>query len=314
MTPSSNSSTATLEVSKHDWQRLEIALQSVKLTHSDRVQYPNSGLTKLQLAAYYVEVADDILPHIVGRPLSLVRCPEGVEGPKFFQKHAISAPDAIRQVPIPEERGTQDYLVVDNLAGLIALVQMAALEIHPWGSLADNIERPDRMIFDFDPDQTVAWEQVIAAAREVRDRLKKLNLESFAKTTGGKGLHVVVPIQRRYSWNEVKQFARSVADAMVADSPDRYTTSIRKASRAGRIYIDILRNTQGATAIAPFSTRANPSATVAAPLAWDELSADLHSDSIDVVGMAQRMRVLRKDPWAGFFKLKQSLCHAKPRE
>lgn len=302
-----NTATSVLEVSQKDWKRLEKELENVKLTHPDRVFYPNIGLTKVQLAAYYVEVADRMLPHIVERPLSLLRCPDGVEGQHFFQKHAGTAPAALRRVPIPEENGTQDYLAVDNLAGLIALAQIGALEIHPWGSRADNIERPDLVIFDFDPDQTVQWSRVIAGVQEVRDRLAKLKLESFLKATGGKGLHVVVPIQRRYSWMEVKQFAKSIAEAMAQDSPEDYTTNIRKAVRVGKIFIDILRNSQGATAIAPYSTRANLNATVAMPLSWDELSPDLHSDSFDVASAARRLASRKADPWEHFFKLKQTL-------
>lgn len=307
----SSESSALLDISEEELQRLEKALEDVKLTHPDRVMYPKSGLSKLQLAAYYVDVADQILPHIVERPLSLLRCPDGVDGSHFYQKHAGNFPAALRRVPIPETNGPQEYLVADNLAGLIALVQMGVLEIHPWGSRADNIERPDRVIFDFDPDPAVRWSRVIEIVQESRDRLSRLKLECFLKATGGKGLHLVVPIQRRHSWAEINQFAKSLAEQIVADSPNDCTTNIRKSARAGKIFIDVLRNSQGATAIAPFSTRANPNASVAVPLAWDELSTDIHSDSFDVISAAQRLRSLGRDPWEHFFELKQSLSHWK---
>ncbi len=212
-------------------------------THPQRVLYPERGLTKLGLATYYAEVSAWILPHLADRPLSLVRCPEGREGQHFYQKHAAAGtPEAVHRIGIREKEKPEPYLMIDNLAGLLSLVQMSVLELHPWGCRRDDIDLPDRITFDLDPDVTVAWSRVIEAARELRQRLGDLGLVSFVKTTGGKGLHVVVPIQRRHSWAEVGQFAKTIAQRMVADAPGRYVAKASKAARAGKIYIDYLRN------------------------------------------------------------------------
>ncbi len=204
--------------------------------------YPDEGITKRDLASYYVTVAEWMLPHLVDRPLAIVRCPEGMSGQCFFQKHPSPGMDAIDRVKIAEKEGTAGYVVVRDLKGLMALVQFGALEIHAWGSLADDVEHPDRVVFDLDPDPEVPWKRVIAAAELVRQRLEKCRLKSFVKTTGGKGLHVVAPIARRNTWPEVKQFAKDFADQMVADAPQEFIATMSKAARRNKIFIDYLRN------------------------------------------------------------------------
>jgi bifunctional non-homologous end joining protein LigD len=283
-------------------------IAGVTLTHPDRVLYGEQGLTKRDLAAYYMEVADAMLPHLAGRPLSLVRCPDGEGGACFYQKHpGHSAPAALRRVKISEGSGTNEYVIVDNAAGLVALVQMGVLEVHPWGSTEKNLEKPDRIIFDFDPAPDLDWKRVVAAAAEMRDRLKALGLESFLKTTGGKGLHVVAPIAPRDEWLEVKAFTKALAGAMERDAPDAYTTVMSKKERKGKIFIDYLRNDRGSTAIAPYSTRARPGAPVAMPQPWKALTPSLKPAEFSVLTAPKKLKGQRSDPWAEIGKLRQSI-------
>ena len=278
----------------------------VRLTHPDRLVFADEKITKHNLAVYYTEVADHILPHIEGRPLSLVRCPDGSKKACFFQRHlGDSMPKWVRGIPIKEKNGNAIYIAVDDLAGLISLVQMGVLEIHPWGSREDRIDRPDRLILDIDPGEDLTWNAVVEAARHVKERLDNLGLVSFVRTTGGKGLHVVVPLARRASWDELKTFAKSFADALVVEQPKRYIAQSSKAKRAGKLYLDYLRNEKGATAIASYSTRARPGATVATPLSWDELSASLRPAQFNVRTVPKRLRTMTQDPWNGFFDLRQ---------
>jgi bifunctional non-homologous end joining protein LigD len=280
----------------------------IRLTHPERVLYPDAGITKLELARYYAQVAERMLPHVERRVLTLVRCPQGTGKPCFFQKHqGEGVPPAIRSIEVREDEGTGTYLYLEDAAGLVSLVQMSALEIHTWGSRIDRLEKPDLLVFDLDPDEGLAFGRVVEAAREVRKRLSDLGLESFVKTTGGKGLHVVLPLERRLEWEETKAFCRDFASSMAREEPLRYTAVLSKASRKGRLFIDYLRNGRGATAIAPYSARARPGATVATPLAWDELDARLKPQAFTIRTVPKRLEKLRKDPWAGFFKLKQSL-------
>jgi bifunctional non-homologous end joining protein LigD len=278
----------------------------VALTHPERVLYPGQGITKRDLAAYYEEIGDWILPHIVERPLSLVRCPAGQGTACFYQKHV--GPEAsvhIEGVKVREKSGTRTYAYITDLAGLISLVQLGVLEVHPWGSRVGSLELPDRLTLDLDPAPGVPWKRVIGAARQLRSLLGELRLKSFVKTTGGKGLHVVVPLAAKQSWEAVKDFSRSIAEAMAQHAPGEYTASPSKASRTGKIFIDYLRNSQGATAVAAYSTRALPGAPVATPLAWDELGADLRSDHFTVKNLPRRLAALGKDPWVDFFKSRQ---------
>jgi bifunctional non-homologous end joining protein LigD len=280
----------------------------VRFTHPDRVLFPDAKITKRDLAAYYTEAAPFLSPHLEGRPLSLVRCPDGSGKPCFYQKHlGESMPEAVRGIPIKEKGGTATYIAIDDLAGLIALVQMGVLEIHPWGSREDRLDRPDRLIFDLDPAEDLAWADVVRAARLVRDRLKDLGLDSFVRTTGGKGLHVVAPLVRRASWEELKALARAFADAVVREHPKQYIAQSSKAKRPGKIYLDYLRNERGATAIAAYSTRARPGATVATPLSWDELSSSSRPDQFNTRTLPGRLKAIKRDPWESFFESRQTI-------
>jgi len=284
-----------------------VEVAGVRLTHPDRVVYPDQGATKRDLAVYYTSIAERILPHLAGRPLSLVRCPKGRAGECFYQKHVDEHfPDAVVRVEVAEKDGREVYGMVESVEGLVAMVQMGVLELHTWGARHDRIERPDRLVFDLDPEEGLGWERVVEAARDVRDRLSGLGLESFVKTTGGKGLHVVAPIERRTGWDDLKGFARGVAESMVRDAPGRYTDNMSKAKRQGKVFIDYLRNGRGATFIAAYSTRARPGATVSVPVRWDEL-ARVRPDGYDVGNLLRRLASLKTDPWAGFDDLRQSV-------
>ncbi len=283
-----------------------------KLTNLDRVLYPEQGITKGQLIAYLAVVADWMLPHVADRPLTIVRCPEGRKKPCFFQKHMLKgSPSPIHRVPITDSDGdTEDYMRVDDMPGLVGLAQMGTLEIHTWGSHADNVERPDVMVFDLDPDEGLAWDKVALAAIELRGRLTKLGLASFVKTTGGKGLHVVVPIKRGPDWDELKDFTKLVAEAMEADAPERFTTNIAKRARKGKIFVDYLRNGRNATFIAPYSPRARDGATVAVPITWEELAAGVDPLSFTTLTVPKRLGRLAEDPWKDMATTKQAITAA----
>ena len=213
------------------------------------------------------------MPYVANRPLTLVRCPGGHTGECFFQKHITGTlPDTLHGVPIKEKGKKEEYIGIDDLAGLISLVQMGTLELHPWPAREDNVERPDYLVFDLDPGEGTTWKDVIHGAVEMRELLEGVGFTTFLRTSGGKGLHVVVPIDRRTTWDDFKQFAKSVADTMTRDAPDRYIATMSKAKRHGKIFVDYLRNQRGATAIASYSTRRRQGAPVATPIAWDELS------------------------------------------
>ncbi|MDW5375647.1 DNA ligase D [Halomonas sp. HP20-15] len=273
----------------------------VRLTHADRVLYPEQGLTKLGLARYYEEIQDWVMPHLARRPLALMRCPEGRDGECFFQKHPrVAIPDSVPRIDIEEKKGTSEYLYVESAADLIALVQAGALEIHPWGSRVGDLERPDNLVFDLDPAPGVSWPEIIRVARSLRERLASLGLESFVRVTGGKGLHLVVPIEPGLEWDDAKAFAKALAQQEAKADPKRLTTNMSKSQREGRIFIDYLRNGRGATAVASYTVRAREGATVCAPVRWDELDAKLKPDRYTVSNLPRRLASLREDPWAGF--------------
>ncbi|MEX5219522.1 MAG: DNA ligase D [Nitrospira sp.] len=282
----------------------------VTLSHPDRVLYPDQGLTKLALAQYYEQIGAWILPHLEGRPLTLVRCPEGHAADCFYQKHANqTVPDAIGRIKIPEGKKSGTYMVADSLKAVIGLVQMGVLELHTWGAKRDLLDRPDRIIIDLDPDPDVPWKSVIEAAQLVRTLLNELDLECFLKTTGGKGLHVALPLQRVHTWDEIKGFAKAIADHLVRLIPDRFIANMSKQKRKGKIYVDYLRNARGATAVAAYSTRARPQAPVSVPIAWDELSDDVRSDHFTITNVPARLARLRSDPWRDYFTIKQKLTN-----
>jgi bifunctional non-homologous end joining protein LigD len=285
------------------------SLNGVRLTHPGKVIDAQSGVNKKQVAEYYLAVSEHILPHIADRPLSVVRCPDGIGKPCFFQKHVSSGlPAGVSNVSIPNRKTGKEetFLTVNTLEGLLGLAQLGVLEIHPWGSKNDSFEKPDRIIFDLDPDEAVPWNTLAAAAEELRDRLKQLELTSFVKSTGGKGLHVVVPIQPKYEWPIIKQFSHAVALQMERSNPGLYLTKMTKAARTNRIYLDYLRNDREATAIAPFSTRARPGVPVAVTLEWKELRAS-GRPRFYVSNFADWKSRLRHDPWQPMIASKQVL-------
>ena len=277
----------------------------VRLTHPERILWDVPGVTKQGLADFYTEIADWILPHITDRVLSLLRCPSGVSQQCFFAKHAWHGlGSAARKIDVGED---EPMLAIDGLEGLLALVQAGVVEIHPWGSTVDHLEKPDRLIFDLDPGEGVPWGAVNEAARDVRARLEGEGLKSFVKTSGGKGLHVVVPIEPRTDWDTAKAFTASIAAGMAKNRPDRYLATMAKKARQGRIFIDYIRNSRGQTAVSAYSTRAFPQASVSTPLDWSELSEGIRADHFQIDNLRQRMKFLDADPWEGFFKLKQRI-------
>ncbi len=280
------------------------------ISHPNKVLDPESGITKQDLAEYYLAVASHMLPHIAGRPLSIVRCPGGIGKPCFFQKHIGlgGLPPGVNSVPVPNRKTgkREEYLTLNTEDGLLGLAQLGVLEIHPWGSRNADIERPDRIIFDLDPDSRIAWKTLASAAIDLRDRLKKLKLVSFLKSTGGKGLHVVVPIEPEHEWPAIKQFAYSLVLTMEQENPSLYITKMTKTERTNRIYLDYLRNDRESTAIAPFSPRARNSVPVAVTLDWKELQ-DSERPLFHVSDFAEWKARLRRDPWQSMTRSHQRL-------
>ena len=281
-------------------------VEGVRLSNPDKILYPEQGITKGDLADHYVAVADFMLPHVALRPITMVRCPTGRQQNCFYQRHAgAGVARQIEKITVP---GFDDpYLFIRDLPGLIALVQMGVLEIHPWGVRIDKPDRPDRVILDLDPGEGLGFEAVVAAALDVRERLAALKIESFVKTTGGKGLHVMVPIDRSHEWPRVKAWAKGFAERMAEDAPDKYLTRIAKAERTGRIFIDYLRNDPTSTAVGPYSTRARPGAPVAMPLDWSELTPKLDPAVFNVRTAAGLVGRRKTDPWAELPGLRQRL-------
>jgi bifunctional non-homologous end joining protein LigD len=281
----------------------------VRLTHPEKLLDAESKLTKQQLADYYWAIAPYMLPYIANRPIALVRCPEGSGHPCFFQKHANHAlPPGMESVDIPDKKTgkLEPYITLSTPEALAGLAQMGVLEIHPWGSTNDKLERPDLVIFDLDPDAAISWRTLADCAVEVRQQLQSLGLESFLKTTGGKGLHVVIPIDPNLEWVKVKQFAHDFALAMEQQRPNLYLTKMSKAARKDRIFIDYLRNERGSTAIAPYSPRARAGAPVALPLNWADLKS-AERPIFEVANFTEWKRRLDRDPWNTFRKIHQGL-------
>jgi bifunctional non-homologous end joining protein LigD len=282
-------------------------IAGVRVTHPDRIMFAERGITKRQLIDHYLGVADLMLPYIVGRPLALVRCPRGSEEECFFQKHATPGwPEEFKHIRIKEKSATRDYLYIEDERGLVAAAQMDVLELHIWGARVDRVEQPDRMVFDLDPDEGLSFEKVKDAARDLKERLERYGLKSFPLATGGKGIHVVVPLTRRHDWDQHRDFAEAFARLMAGENPERYVVALPKAARRGKVFVDFLRNERGATAIAPYSSRVRRGASVAWPLAWRDL-ATLEDARPASVETAAGMLARRADPWAGYAKVRQAL-------
>ncbi|MYZ48281.1 DNA ligase D [Propylenella binzhouense] len=280
----------------------------IRITSPNKVLFPGQGVTKADLLDYYEAVGEAMLRYVGGRPLSLVRCPQGRGRKCFFQKHDTGGfPDAMRRVMITENSGeTEQYFYVDDLAGLVAGVQMGVLEFHLWGSRIDAIEKPERLVFDLDPDEGLGFADVRRAAFDLRDRLDAIGLATYPMLTGGKGVHVIAPLVRRAGWVETKAFCKRIAEAMAEEEPGRFVAIMSKARRKGRIFVDYLRNERGSTAIGPYSTRAREGAPVAAPVTWDELAGIERGSAFDIRSLLALL-LERGDPWPDYFKQKQSL-------
>jgi bifunctional non-homologous end joining protein LigD len=289
-------------------------LGGIRITHPERVVFPGTALTKGDVAAYYAAVMDWLLPEIEDRPLSIIRCPDGAGATCFFQKHHADKLGAhVGSILLKEKTGSDRYLYIDDPRGVLELVQMNALEFHPWGSRIDEPEMPDRLVFDLDPAPGIGWSDLVTAAKDVRARMRAHGLESFPRLSGGKGVHVVVPIRRGPDWDQAKAFCERIADEMAQDQPERYLATASKAAREGRIFIDWLRNARGATSVASFSLRARAGAPVAMPIKWEELARIRSPAAFDLVAALKRVKAMRAHPWGDFAKTKQSLSRSSTR-
>jgi bifunctional non-homologous end joining protein LigD len=281
------------------------SVSGVSISHPERLIYPELGISKIQLARYYASIAEWILPHIEGRPLTLVHCPAGVAAPCRYLKHAKQwGPSALRRVKIPEKTKVGEYLVADSIEAVVSLAQMGVVEIHTWNSKTGDLERPDRIVWDLDPGPQITWKEVIRAARHVRDILKTLGLASWVKTTGGRGLHVIAPVTPSRDWSECLALSRAVGELLERTEPQTYTTAFAKAGRERKILIDYLRNNRTNTSICAFSPRARPGAMISMPVDWTELKRGPGPWTLtSVPGRLKR----RADPWAGYWTSRQKV-------
>jgi bifunctional non-homologous end joining protein LigD len=285
-------------------------VKGVRISHPDRLLFPEAKLTKLDLARYFAAVWRHIEPHLRDRPLAFLRCPEGARAACFFQKHWGAALAGVVPVDVSAPgKSEPDQARIGSVAGLVGLAQFGVIELHLWGARAKRLERPDRVVFDLDPGPRVAWNQVVTGARLLRSLLAELGLESFAMLSGGKGVHVVVPIRPEHDWATVKGFAAAIAQGLATASPARYVDHASKSARSGRIFVDYLRNGRGATAIAPFSPRARARGSVATPISWEELARST-PDRWTIESIPKRLLALESDPWKGYFELDQSLSRS----
>lgn len=282
-----------------------LIIEGIKISSPDKVIYDDLKITKEDVIRYYSKVSDRMLPYLSYRILNIVRCPKGVSQACFYKQHPAPGSKGIVTIPITRSSGkTEDHFYVENITGLIYEAQMGTLEFHTWGSQVDELERPDIMVFDLDPDEGLDLGRIRQGALDIKEILSELSLNSYLKTSGGKGYHVVVPLIPAVDWDLVNNFSRMVAEVMEQKWPDRYTSNIRKASRAGKIFIDWIRNGRGATSIAPYSLRARKGAKVSMPIAWDELDT-VNPDGINM--SEALLRIAGDDPWKDFFMNNQML-------
>ncbi|NJC37221.1 bifunctional non-homologous end joining protein LigD [Xanthomonas arboricola] len=304
----SKSAASKSTTSKSKSTSTSMSTDGITITHPERVVFPAAGISKGEVADYYRAVAPLVLAEIARRPLSLLRCPDGAGGDCFFQKHeGRHLGTHIKAIPLQQKSGTEDYIYVEDAAGLLELVQMNTLELHPWGAQVDDPEHPDRLVFDLDPGEAVSWADVVAAARDIRAKLRSAGLESAVRLSGGKGLHVVVPIVPEADWEQARDFCEAFAQALATHAPDRYVATMSKAKRHGVIFVDWLRNGRGNTSVCSWSLRAREKATVAVPLRWEELGKISGPDAFPMDKALERARRQRADPWASVLALRQSL-------
>jgi bifunctional non-homologous end joining protein LigD len=280
----------------------------IRISHPERVIFPALGVTKLQLAEYYDTIAERMLPYIVNRPISMLRCPEGLSDTCFFQRHiGRGEMKHIYDTGVKVKGRDEDYIMVRDREGLITMIQWGVIEIHPWGAMAEAPDKPNQIIFDLDPDPETPWDAVIEGVREVKARMEEFGLKAFLKTTGGKGLHIVLPLTPKHTWATIKPFTKAIAQSMAHDYPDRYIAMASKAARKGKIFVDYLRNDLTSTAVAPYAVRAREGAGVATPLFWDELSVKLKPSDYNIGTIAERLAQLKSDPWADFLTTEQTI-------
>jgi bifunctional non-homologous end joining protein LigD len=286
-------------------------IAGIAISNGSKLLYPEAGVTKLDVARYYAAVGELVVPQVCDRPLTLVRCPNGWDKKCFYQKHATqSLSEHVDRIDIRDSGGIQPYMMANSVSAIVALSQMGVLELHPWGSRAPKLGYPDRLVFDFDPDEALPFDKLVDAVTVLRKLLDTLELEAFLKTTGGKGLHVVIPIEPTRNWNDAKEFCRAVAEMLVRTFPDRFTAKLTKARRTGLIFVDWLRNVEGATAVAAYSVRAKARAPVAMPIDWAELAKDVRFDHFNVRNVPAMIEKRKRDPWARLTRVRQRIDDA----
>lgn len=283
-------------------------VRGVRISSPDRIVYPKLGLTKLDLVNYYDRVAERMFPHVQDRPLTLVHCPEGLQKPCNYMRHRrVWGPDVLKRVNIKEKTKVGEYLAVVNLEGIVALAQMGIVEVHTWNSTIHDVERPNRLVWDLDPGPDVKWKAMVDAAMAVRDLLETLGLQSWVKTTGGRGIHVVAPLTPQRAWDECLAFAKAVAGALMRTDPSLYTISFPKQGRERKILIDYLRNNRTNTSVAAFSARAREGAAVSLPVGWRQLTPKLKPESFTVLTISKKATA---DPWRDYWTCKQRVSAA----
>jgi len=281
----------------------------IRISHPQRLIYPELSLSKLDLVRYYEDIGAWIVPHVQHRPLTLVHCPDGVGGGCAYMKHAKAwGPSALRRVRIQEKTKIGEYLVADTVGAVVALAQMGIVEIHTWNSTDDDVERPNRIVWDLDPGPQVSWQQTAHAAALLGEALTALKLKAWVKTTGGRGIHIVLPIVPSLDWSECLSFSRDVSESLVDRNPALFTTTFKKLGRERKILIDFMRNNRTNTSVCAYSPRADPGAHVSTPIDWTEL--DTPPDRWTLATIQQRLRRLREDPWAGYWSAKQRISKA----
>ncbi|MFZ5893596.1 MAG: non-homologous end-joining DNA ligase [Myxococcota bacterium] len=307
-------SASTTPTIKHKQEDASVpVVAGIRLSHATRVLKP-LPLNKFELARYYEAVSEWMLPHVQQRPLTLMRWAEGKateKGGVYLRHRRAWGPAVLARAQIREQRKLGEYLYVTNAAGLVALAQMDILEVHTWNSIVDDVEHPNRIVFDLDPGPAVAWREVVSAARDLRTLLKSVGLESFLKTTGGKGLHLLVPLLPEHDWATCHAAARTIAEQFAQSDSKRFTTNVQKAERKHKILVDYLRNSRGNTSVAAYSTRANASATISTPIDWDELGSTPINQAFTVQTLPPRLQALRVDPWARYWKMQQRLLRRR---